>query len=115
MGYIREVDDEEPEVQDDDDLELVMDPTAAERRQCIASTTFALMPNLNRITSMSQVGPVPGDRAIEAMDLCTSGCTTLYEMMRNCLLADHQKRTSRAGKAAATNGANGAHPPPAPQ
>jgi ribonuclease PH len=77
---------------EDQDLDAVVDPTAEERHQCVACTTLALMPNLNRVTSMVQVGPVPGHKAIEAMEICTEGCTDIHAMMRNCLLADFAKR-----------------------
>jgi hypothetical protein len=41
---------------------------------------------------MVQVGPVPGHKAIEAMEICTEGRTDIHAMMRNCLLADFAKR-----------------------
>jgi ribonuclease PH len=83
----------------EEELELILDPTAEERGECVACTTLALMPNLNRVTSMVQVGPVPGHRAIEAMDVCTDGCSQIHAMMRKCLLADFTKRQAAAARA----------------
>jgi exosome complex component MTR3 len=64
---------------------LALDPSNDETIGGDATMTLAYMPNLDKITHVTQTGRLVGVQSTDAIDLCVGGCKTLSKLMRRCL------------------------------
>jgi exosome complex component MTR3 len=71
---------------------LALDPSEVESVGGNANMTLAYMPNLDKITHVTQAGRLIGVQSTDSIDLCVGGCKTLFKMMKQCLLTDAEKK-----------------------
>ena len=64
---------------------LALDPSDEEDNASDANMTLAYMPNLDKITHVTQTGRLLGVQSTDAIDLCVGGCKTLSRLQRRCL------------------------------
>ena len=81
-----------------DDL-LALDPSSDETIAGDANMTLAYMPNLNKITHVTQTGRLIGVQSTDAIDLTVGGCKTLSKLMHRCLTDHHSKHIGITGAA----------------
>ena len=64
----------------------LLDPTEMEVNGCHGTVTVALMPNMKEVTYWEQVGRLNSEISSESISLCRDGCTSMYKLMRTCLI-----------------------------
>jgi len=78
---------------------LLLDPSEDEEKQQSGNILIALMPSLNQVTQLVQTGEFTAESCVKTIDLCVSGCTVIYEMMKK-----HFKTTVKNKLDQETNG-----------
>eukprot|EP00028_Trichosphaerium_sp_Am-I-7-wt_P006001 CAMPEP_0168539088 /NCGR_PEP_ID=MMETSP0405-20121227/21609_1 /TAXON_ID=498012 /ORGANISM="Trichosphaerium sp, Strain Am-I-7 wt" /LENGTH=166 /DNA_ID=CAMNT_0008568563 /DNA_START=276 /DNA_END=773 /DNA_ORIENTATION=+ len=64
----------------------LLDPNASEERDQIASVMVAYMPGIEEVTHVVTTGDMSCSTAVDILDLCTSGCGKIKDLMVTYLL-----------------------------